>query len=64
MASSLYNHLISIIISNELEVQAVLENGETKNDAIRPDLNESISIDFAGAKITSDAGFFLMREVD
>jgi len=42
----------------------VLGIGETKNDAIRPDFNRSILIDFAGAKITSDAGFLLMREVD
>ena len=47
-----------------MEIQAVLENGETENDAIRPDFNKSIFIDFAGAKITSDAGFLLMREVD
>jgi len=42
----------------------MLENGETKKEAIRPDFNRSIFIDFAGAKITSDAGFLLMREVD
>jgi len=42
----------------------VLENGEAKKDAIRPDFNKSIFIDFAGAKITSDAGFLMMREVD
>jgi hypothetical protein len=46
-----------------LGVQAVLENGETKNDAIRPDFNKSIFIDFAGAKITSDAGFLMMRRL-
>ena len=42
----------------------MLGNGEAKKEAIRPDFNKSIFIDFAGAKITSDAGFFLMREVD
>ena len=42
----------------------MLENGETRTGAIRPDFNRSIFIDFAGAKITSDAGFLLMREVD
>ena len=42
----------------------MLENGETKNAAIRPDFNKSIFIDFAGSKITSDAGFLMMREVD
>jgi hypothetical protein len=44
--------------------RAVLVSGDTKKDAIRPDFNKSISIDFPGAKITSDAGFLLMREVD
>ena len=42
----------------------MLGNGETQKEAIRPDFNRSIFIDFAGAKITSDAGFLLMREVD
>jgi hypothetical protein len=46
------------------EVQGMLENGEAEKGAIRPDFNRSIFIDFAGAKITSDAGFLLMREVD
>ena len=32
--------------------------------AVPPDFNKSIFIDFAGAKITSDAGFLMMREVD
>ena len=39
-------------------------NGEAEKEAIRPDFNQSIFIDFAGAKVTSDAGFLLMREVD
>jgi hypothetical protein len=38
--------------------------GERQKEAIRADFNKSIFIDFAGAKITSDAGFLLMREVD
>jgi hypothetical protein len=42
----------------------MLGNGEAKKEAIRPDFNKSIFIDFVGAKITSDAGFLLMREVD
>jgi hypothetical protein len=42
----------------------MLVNGEAQKDAIRPDFNESIFIDFAGTKITSDAGFLLMREID
>ena len=39
-------------------------DGEEEKEAIRPDFNKSIFIDFAGAKLTSDAGFLLMREVD
>ena len=46
------------------EVEAMLGIGEAEKEAIRPDFNKSIFIDFAGAKITSDAGFLLMREVD
>jgi hypothetical protein len=42
----------------------VLESGESKNDVIRPDFNKSISIDFTGTKIMSDARFLSMREVD
>jgi hypothetical protein len=47
-----------------LEVQAMLGIGERQKEAIRPDVNRSIFIDFAGAKITSDAGFLPMREAD
>ncbi len=42
----------------------MLVNGEAQKNAIRPDFNESIFIDFAGTRITSDAGFLLMREID
>ena len=45
-----------------LEVQAMIGNGGAQKEAIRPDFNKSIIIDFAGARITSDAGFLLMRE--
>jgi hypothetical protein len=41
-----------------LGAQAMLGNGEAQKEAIRPDFNKSIFIDFAGAKITLDAGFF------
>ena len=37
------------------EVEMMLGNGEAQKEAIRPDFNKSIFIDFAGAKITSDA---------
>jgi hypothetical protein len=38
--------------------------GDKKKGTIRPDFDRSISIDFQGAKITSDAGFLVMREID
>jgi hypothetical protein len=38
--------------------------GDKQRGAIRPDFDRSISIDFQGAKITSDTGFLLMREMD
>jgi len=38
--------------------------GERQKEAIRPDFNRSIFIDFADAKITPDEGFLLKREVD
>jgi hypothetical protein len=42
----------------------VLDNGENQKGVIRPDLNRAIMIDFHGAKIASDAGFLLLREID
>jgi len=38
--------------------------GDKHTGTIRPDFDRSISIDFQGAKITSDTGFLLMREID
>jgi hypothetical protein len=38
--------------------------GEKQRGTIRPDFDRSVSIDFQGAKITSDTGFLLMREID
>jgi hypothetical protein len=38
--------------------------GDKKKGTIRPDFDRSISIDFQGAKITSDTGFLVMREID
>jgi hypothetical protein len=38
--------------------------GESQKEAIRPDFNRSIMIDFQGAAISSDVGFLLMREID
>jgi hypothetical protein len=42
----------------------MLDSGETQKEAIRPDFNRAIMIDFQGAKITSDVGFLLVREID
>jgi hypothetical protein len=38
--------------------------GDKQKETIRPDFDTSISIDFQGAKITSDTGFLVMREID
>jgi hypothetical protein len=38
--------------------------GDKHRRTIRPDFDRPISIDFQGAKITSDTGFLLMREMD
>ena len=42
----------------------MLNCGESQKEGIRPDFNRAIMIDFQGAKITSDAGFLLLREID
>ena len=38
--------------------------GDKQKETIRPEFDRSISIDFQGAKITSDTGFLLMREIN
>ena len=38
--------------------------GDKQTGAMRPDFDRSINIDFQGAKITSDTGFLLMRQID
>ena len=38
--------------------------GDKQIETIKPDFDTSISIDFQGAKITSNTGFLLMREID
>jgi len=47
-----------------LGVPKILASGESQKEAIRPDFNRSIMIDFQGAIISSDVGFLLMREID
>ena len=42
----------------------MLDNCESQKEAIRPYFNRSIMMDFQGAKITSDVGFLLLREID
>ena len=39
-------------------------SGEKERETIRPEFDPSIMIDFQGARITSDTGFLLLREVD
>ncbi len=39
-------------------------SGEEPKETIRPQFDSSIMIDFQGAKITSDTGFLLLREMD
>ena len=39
-------------------------SGEKERETIRPEFDRSIMIDFQGAKITSDTGFVLLREID
>ncbi len=41
----------------------MLDRGESRKEVIRPDFNRAIMIDFQGAKITSDVGFLLLREI-
>ncbi len=38
--------------------------GEKERATIRPEFDRSIMVDFQGAKITSDTGFLLLREMD
>jgi hypothetical protein len=38
--------------------------GEEQNETIRPEFDRSVMMDFQGAKITSDTGFLLLREID
>jgi len=38
--------------------------GESSREYLRPDFDRSIMMDFQGAKLSSDTGFILMRELD
>lgn len=48
----------------QVRVSKRLGNGESRKEVIRPDINRAIRIDFQGAKITSDVGSPLVREID
>jgi hypothetical protein len=39
-------------------------SGEEQRETIRPEFYPAIMIDFQGAKIASDTGFLLLREID
>ena len=38
--------------------------GGAEKGVIKPNFNRSVQIDFRGAKLTSDAGVLMLREVD
>ncbi len=42
----------------------MLGDGGSQKEVLRPDFNRSILVDFRGARISSDAGFLLLREMD
>ena len=42
----------------------MLGDGGSQNEVLRPDFNRSILVDFRGARISSDTGFLLLREMD
>jgi len=42
----------------------MIDNGEKQNSGVIPSFNRSIRIDFQGAKISSDAGIMMLREID
>ena len=55
----IYRAKSSVMGTNQMR-----RNGEAQEEAIRPEFNRSIMMDFHGAKITSDVGFLLLREID
>jgi len=42
----------------------MLGDGGSQKEALRPNFDRSIMIDFRGAKISSDTGFIMLREID
>lgn len=39
-------------------------SGESLKEHLRQNFNRSITLDFQGAKLSSDTGFLLLRELD
>ncbi len=58
------NHLIWCRKLSDVESNQMVGSGEDQGETIRPQFDRSIMIDFQGAKITSDTGFLLLREID
>ncbi len=42
----------------------MLGDGGSQQEALQPNFDRSILVDFRGAKISSDTGFLLLREMD
>ena len=42
----------------------MLGDGGSQKEVLRPDFDRSIRVDFRGAKINSDTGFLLLRDMD
>jgi hypothetical protein len=57
----LFDKMGQIQLKGEGSMSAI---GERQEGTICPEFDRSISIDFQGAKITSDTGFLLLRQVD
>ena len=57
------NHLIWWMKSSDSEGNQMAGSGEEQRETIRPEFNPAIMIDFQSAKITSDTGFLLLREI-
>ena len=53
--------MVKIRQRRECRIRAV---GDKQTGTVRAEFDRSISIDFQGAKITTDTGFLVMREVD
>jgi hypothetical protein len=58
------NHLILWIKAVRGRKNLMRAVGSKQSGTIRRDFDGSISSDFQGAKITTDTGFFLNREID